>query len=67
MIVTNKFKGLLPESNLKAISQKTGISYGRLRHRAEAPQTMTVEELVKINKAYPLTADARMERLRRLK
>lgn len=61
MIVTNKYKVLIPESNLKAVAKKTGISYGKLRNRAEAPQNITIEELVKINKAYPLGVAERMK------
>lgn len=54
---------LIPESNLREVSRRTGISYGKIRARAENPETLTVAELLKINKAYPIGAAERMERM----
>lgn len=69
MIVKDKWKRmkgiLIPESNLREVSRRTGISYNKLRKRREEPESITVAELVLINKAYPIGADERMEALRR--
>lgn len=58
---------LMPDSNLKEISKRTGISYNVIRARYEEPEKLQIGELVKINKAYPYGAEDRINFIRGMK
>ena len=57
---------LIPDSNLKELSKRTGISYNVVRARYEDPEKLQICELRKINKAYPYGAEERINYLRRI-